>query len=442
MRPISSRAGFALTCLLLASLSGVAVADIGKVPGGLDDLNVKGSDLWIYNDLPSAMAEAKRTNKPLFVTFRCVPCSACKGFDAEVAKGNEAVHKLARDKFVSVRQVEMKHVDLSLFQFDYDLNWAAVFINADGTVYARYGTQSAEGPDAYNSMKSLEACMKRVLALHEAYPRNKAELAGKRGKPKPYKTALEMPGLPNKDRYRGTTTRRNCVHCHNIHDAEQEQWNDAGTFSVEKLYRYPLPDSVGIKIDRHDGRRVESVKPGSPAARAGIKPGSHVAMVNGQPITSIADIQWVLHHLPLGDAQATFTMASGTGTVKDHVVRMTKGWKKADFTWRGSMWALKPRPGYWAPALDEGQKKNLRLPVENTAFRIKWLNRNSPEGKVAFNAGLREGDVIVGLEGKPIKMTPREYHRYYRLNYRGKPHVNVVVLRRGKRVNVRVPTVQ
>ena len=61
----------------------------------------------------SARAEAKRTNKPLFVTFRCVPCLACKGFDAEVAKNNQHIIRLAQEKFIAVRQVEMKGVNLS-----------------------------------------------------------------------------------------------------------------------------------------------------------------------------------------------------------------------------------------------------------------------------------------------------------------------------------------
>src|SRR6185436_11536366 len=105
-------------------------------------------------------------------------------FDADVANGNERVRELAQAKFVSVRQVEMKGVDLSQFQFDHDLNWAAMFINADGTVYARYGTQSAEGSDAYNSIDGLINTMNRVLELHAAYPVNKDELVEKRGKPK------------------------------------------------------------------------------------------------------------------------------------------------------------------------------------------------------------------------------------------------------------------
>ena len=148
----------------------------------LKDSNGVQTDLWVYNDIPKAMAEAKRVKKPLFVTFRCVPCKVCAAFDADVANGNERVRDLAKDKFISVRQVEMKGVDLSQFQFDHDLNWAAMFINADGTVYARYGTQSAEGSDAHNSIDGLINTMNRVLELHAAYPGNKTELEDKVGK--------------------------------------------------------------------------------------------------------------------------------------------------------------------------------------------------------------------------------------------------------------------
>ena len=96
-----------------------------------------------------------------------------------MAKNNQLIVRLAQKQFVAVRQVEMKWVDLSQFQFDYDLNWAAMFVNADDTVYAHYGNQSAADADAYNSIASVEKTMRRVLALHEDYPNNKNGLAGK-----------------------------------------------------------------------------------------------------------------------------------------------------------------------------------------------------------------------------------------------------------------------
>ena len=215
--------------VIVASLAlGQAAHAQNKLLDVLQDENARDAAVWIYNDLTAARAEAKRTNKPLFVTFRCVPCADCKGFDAEVAKNNQRIKNLAQEAFVAVRQVEMKGVDLSQFQFDYDLNWAAMFINADGTVYARYGTQSAMGADADNSGESLDKTMRRVLALHNGYPANQAALAGKLGKPKTYKSALQMPGMKHRSKLAGSTARNNCVHCHNIHDAEHEQLQAAG----------------------------------------------------------------------------------------------------------------------------------------------------------------------------------------------------------------------
>ena len=38
-------------------------------------------------DLAGAMAEAKATNRPIFVTFRCLPCKQCSAFDKDVLEG-------------------------------------------------------------------------------------------------------------------------------------------------------------------------------------------------------------------------------------------------------------------------------------------------------------------------------------------------------------------
>lgn len=78
--------------VIVASLAlGQAAHAQNKLLDVLQDENARDADFWIYNDLTAARAEARRTNKPLFVTFRCVPCADCKGFDAEVAKNNQRI---------------------------------------------------------------------------------------------------------------------------------------------------------------------------------------------------------------------------------------------------------------------------------------------------------------------------------------------------------------
>jgi serine protease Do len=409
----------------------------------INDLHVLGNDFWIYNDLAGAVGQAEKTNKPIFVTFRCVPCKACAGFDAEVAKGSEGIKKLAQEKFVSLRQVEMKGVDLSQFQFDYDLNWAAMFINADGTVYARYGTQSIDGPDAFNSIASLEKTMQRVLELHDNYEKVKASLAAKRGADKPYKTPLDMPGMENKEKLAAATARNNCIHCHMIHDAEQNQWRQQGMMSIEKMYRYPLPDNLGIHINRDDGRKIEKVTPGSPAAQAGLAAGDEISHVDGQAITSIADIQWVLHNLTKDDAKVEVAV-NRDGSAQTHVLALAKGWKKTDFLWRGSRWSLRPNPGFWAPALDDKQIKALgdAIPAGAKPLRIQFITANRPEGRAVKEAGLKEGDVIVALNGRPMSFTPHDFQMHVRLNCKPGEKLNLKILRNGKEMDIPLPLVE
>ena len=409
----------------------------------LNDEHARGVDFWVYNDLSAAFAEARRVNKPLFVTFRCVPCQACAGFDAEVAKGNEGIRKLAREKFVPVRQVEMKGVDLTQFQFDHDLNWAAMFVNADGTVYGRYGTQSAEGPDAYNSIASLEKAMHRVLALHADYPNNAASLTGKRAAKKPYKTPLEMPGMRNREKFAGPTARNNCIHCHNIHDAEQTYAREQGTFTQDMLWRYPLPDNVGLHVDPTDGRVVQSVKSDSPAATAGIRVGDVVTLVGGQAIIAIADIQWVLHHLPNRAASVRFRVTRD-GSPSTHTLNLAPGWKRTDISWRGSIWSLEPKPGFWAPlhALTSDQRKTHNLPADADAFEVRWINMGLAAGRSAKGAGLREGDLIIRYDGKPVNLSPQEFNIDLRLNYRVGGKLGLTILREGEKKRVIVPLVE
>jgi hypothetical protein len=58
------------TALLLAATLALA-DDKAQLRDALKDDGLEGD--WIYDDLPGAFAEAKRTGKPLMVVFRCVP---------------------------------------------------------------------------------------------------------------------------------------------------------------------------------------------------------------------------------------------------------------------------------------------------------------------------------------------------------------------------------
>ena len=424
----------ALFILTAASLSAAPPPLIDR----LNDEHARGQNQWIYNDFQKAFAEAKRTGKPIFVTFRCVPCKECKAFDAEVAQNSKVIRELAAKHFISLRQVEMKGVDLSLFQFDYDLNWAAIFMNADGTIYSRYGTQSEAGADAYNSVESLEKTMRRVLTLHANAANYKKYLAGKRGKPKSYKTAMEMPGLENKEQYRKATQVNNCIHCHNIHDAENHQLHLEGKMTNDKLWRYPLPKNIGLVIDPKDGLKISRVIKGSPAEISGLKAGQSIAYMNDQLILSIADIQWVLHHLPNTNTQIRIRPWNSS---REHILRTRVGWKRTDISWRGSLWNLHPRLRVYMPTAKPNELKKLNLPAGQHALKVQWINNGSAEGQAALKAGLKLNDFIIAMAGKPFlkAMDHDKFNALVKLNYKSGQKLPLTLIRNGKRIEFQWP---
>lgn len=417
-----------------------ANADDEQLKERLEDKHAEAADHWVYNDIEAARAMAVTQNKPMFVTFRCVPCRDCKSFDAEVAGGSQLIKDFASREFICVRQVEMKNVDLSQFQFDYDLNWAAMFINADGTVYARYGTQSAAGADAYNSIEGLKATMERVLELHDNYPKNADELKGKLGKPKPYKTAMEMPGLPGSAaRLKGQTTKQNCIHCHMLHDAEHDFARQQKKFDRGILWRYPLPENIGISVDAKDGRTVTKLHD---ACRSlGVKVGDEISHVDGQAITSVADIQWVLHNLP--NEKTTVTVKTlRDGEPLSYKVETQADWKKTDVSWRGSIFSFSPRTYVWCPPLPEKKRKQLKLERNQNALEVRWINTGKAGGRAARESGLQQGDVILEVDGKAIPDTDAKFQAFIKLNYNVGQVLPLTVLRRGKRMTAKLKLVE
>ncbi len=130
--------------LLVLAIAGAALAQ-PKVSREdrlkLDRKKVEAEGFWIYNDLSKGFAEAKKSGKPMLVVLRCVPCVECVKLDDDLVDQDPVVRPLL-DKFVCVRIISTNGLDLSLFQYDTDQSFAVFMLNADGTIYGRFGTRS------------------------------------------------------------------------------------------------------------------------------------------------------------------------------------------------------------------------------------------------------------------------------------------------------------
>lgn len=332
-------------------------------------------------------------------------------------------------QFVCVRAVQMKSVDLGLFQFDWDQTWCVFFLNADGTIYGRYGTRAGNGDKSMThiSIASFKKSMERALELHRGYPANKAQFAEKRG-PKPEYPVAEK--IPNVEEH-------HCIHCHNVREGIlRTKWLDKKLTATD-LWVYPLPENVGLKIDIDDGLLVRSVTPNSPAAKAGIRPGDELVYLGGQPLISIADIQWVLEQSPAETKLAVFYLRGGKeGGATVTTLALSGLWKESDIAWRSSS-GPGLRYGFWATPLSASDKSQRNISADSFAFRVK--NLYAPRAGKLKDAGMREGDIIVAVDGKTEPMTESQFIAYLRLAHPPGDTIRFTLLRQGKREELEVP---
>ena len=357
-----------------------------------DKVKVEADGYWIYNNLPKALVEAKASGKPVVVVLRCIPCEECVKLDDELVNTDPALRPLL-DKYVRVRVVSANGLDLSLFQFDYDQSFAAFLMNADGTVYGRFGTRSHRTNWVGDvSIDGLAKALQGGLDLHADHPRNKGVLAAKRGPAPAFPTPETFPSLKAKYgpalNYEGNVV-QSCIHCHQIGDAIRANYRAKKEPIPEGvLFPYPHPKALGLILDPKEMATVSKVEAGSLADKAGFKPGDRIVSLGGQRLLSIADAQWVLHHTPADGATLT---AEVTRDGKPHPLSLAlpKGWRRADdISWRVSAWQM--RGWVTGGMVLEGVPEGLR---------VKSVGQFGPHA-AAKNAGFQIGDVIVAFDGQ------------------------------------------
>src|SRR6185369_6505564 len=112
---------------------------------------------------------------------------------------------------------------------------------------------------------------------------------------------------------------------------------DAHTFDKQRdMYVWPLPENIGVEVDRDDGLRVKSVKAESPAARAGINAGDLIGAASGRRLFGQADLRAALHRGP-HDAGKIDLVWLHDGKVREGRLELTNGWRKTVLDWRMSL---------------------------------------------------------------------------------------------------------
>lgn len=314
-----------------------------------------------------------------------------------------------------MRLTRIDNQDLNLFEFDYDLTFIVFFLNAEGKVYARYGGRDAENPDRRQSLAGLRYTMLSVLEMH-----NRAEKAFAP------RTVAEPRFIRD---VLGRRRRGGCMHCHQVREALDADLRRQGKWTRDSAWCYPLPDNLGFELEIDRGNIIKRVTAKSPAAVTGLKVGDRVERLNGVPIHSFGDAQFALDRAPTtGLIEVQWRRGGKIGQGK---LALAEGWRKTDLTWRASRQHLVPSARLYGRDLSAAEKKALGLPAKQLAFRQKDIVQAQ-----AREAGVRPGDIILGVDDRRLEMDVDAFLKYVERNYLVGDRVTVNLMREGKRLNL------
>ncbi len=349
------------------------------------------------------------------------------------------------EEFVCVRIVQANRLDLQLFQFDYDLTFAVFFLNADRTVYGRYGSRSSHSEAETDiSLEGFREAMRVVLRLHEGYPANKKFLSGKQPHKIKQRTPDDFPPLRGKYNLNlnyGGEVAKSCMHCHQIRDADRLIVRNAGQRMSDKmLFPNPMPTVIGLEMDPKQRATIVSVAERSPAAQAGLRPGDQLQTLAGQAIVSTADIQWVLHHREDVDQLAAVVRRGDKAiSVK---IDLPVGWRrKSDTEWRVSTWELRRMAtgGIKLATLSDDKRAATGIPEGGLALVAEHVGQYGAHA-LAKRAGFRKGDVLVKVGSQTKAVSESELLAWLMQEAKPGDKIPTVVLRGGKRIELLLPT--
>jgi hypothetical protein len=409
-----------------------------------DRKKVEAQGFWIYNNLDAAFATAKETGKPLLVVLRCIPCEECVKLDDELLEQDPIVRPLL-DKFVCARVVSTNGLDLSLFQFDTDQSFAVFLLNADQTIYGRFGTRSHRTEWLGDvSLKGLAAALQGALELHAKYPGNRDALAGKRGPQPDVRFPEKFPLLSGKYQstlnYSGDVV-KSCIHCHQIGDAQRDEIRQSGRPMPDSvLFPYPHPKSIGLVLNPDERATVKEIVAGSYAAAAGIQAGDVIERMNGQPLLSIADVQWILHRTSAEGGKIALSIRRD-GAIQNRELALPDGWRQAgDITWRVSSWGMRRMTtgGMVLETASDEVRARAQVPDGAMALIAKHVGQYG-EHAAAKNAGFRVGDLVLEFDGRSDLLREADLFRHAVTQRKAGDRVPVTIWRDGAKKSMTLP---
>ena len=396
----------------------------GKIPELTSEPVLWRKQVVWREDFGKAMEEAKSKNLPLFVTWRCLPCKQCADFDKEVLEGSPRLTPLLR-QFVTVRMTDATELDERFFPYrgyqDLDLSWWGYFLSPKGRVYGVFGGKDHVSDSTRISELALVNTLRRVLEHHYDPRRDSWNIDG----PLPVledgrRGPREEAHFSLFEKERPWVGKQNCVHCHQVGDLLHFESMQKGEFDLQVYTQpWPLPENVGIVVDRDDGLLVTRVESDSSAHRAGIQVGDRLGMAGSRRLFGQADFRGVLHRASYGADEIPVGWVRG-GKAYFATLSVPAGWREARNSWRKTIYEgiYGPHFGFF-PIAGPNQGKG------RMSFKAFMGSKEKRQNNPWYPTGLRPNMEIVEVNGESSDWNSRQLIAWFRLNHRAGDRVTI-----------------
>ncbi len=376
---------------------------------------VAGEVVW-RDDLMAAFVEAQEANRPLLVTWRCIPCKQCAEFDKSVLEGGSALSPLL-NQFVTVRLTDAAQLDDRIFRYrefqDLDLSWWGYFLSPEREIYGVFGGKDHVSDATRISEAAFVNSLNRVLKHHYDPRRSSwkidgpgAETQGGLSGPK------ETGAFAGYAATRPWMSQQECVHCHQVGDLVHFENMENGTFDVRQLIqRWPLPENVGLIVDRDDGLLITEVAAGSAAESAGLKAGDRLGMAGGRKLYGQADFRGVLHRASYGPAEIPVAVRRDEEVIET-TLETEDNWRAAENSWRKTVY-----DGIYGPRLGFFPIKGPRQGKGTLSIKPFMGPGKKAQENPWWSTGLRPNMEIVEVNGVSDDWNSRQFLTWFRVNH-------------------------
>jgi len=192
-----------------------------------------------------------------------------------------------------------------------------------------------------------------------------------------------------------------------------------------------LAKKFGLK--RAEGVLISDVFSKSPAGRAGLKRGDIILELNGKKVPGVNQLRNMIAQLPVGtNITMKLKRANNVFTVVVTIEEMPKDYMEVSSITEPKSKKSIPLKGLTVTELTQSLAKQMGIAYAEKGVVVLYVEEGSPEAE----AGLRRGDIILELEGKPIK----EYADWKNALKEIKPDSTVLLFvnRKGRRFYIAV----